>query len=156
MCAVILCSTAARHCIWTVPATVNPWPVPATTLHIRMQDRYRYVLIRQKADELHLSQYREELKNALRKSMTEQECHVAFLEDNSCLLMLLAKEDADCMEQIYKKLMRFTTQLEREIPTGVFGYSMYEEAVPLAEVKRCAERCARAMELGPLLYLMHV
>ena len=127
----------------------------AEALHIKAQEKYRYILIQQKEADVRFAEYREELKNAIRKSFAEQECHMAFLDDNSCLLLLLAKEDADCTaEQMNKALMRFTTQLEMEIPACTFGYSLYEEAVPLLEVKRCLERCRRAMELGPLLYPM--
>lgn len=127
----------------------------AGALNIKVQKKYRYVLIGQKDTAVNFAGYREELRNVLRKSFAEQELHFAFLEDNQCLLLLAAKEEKDgkkALEKICKDLMRCSTQLEMEIPAGVFAYSLYEEAVPLLEVKRCMERCRRAMELGPMLY----
>ncbi|WP_458408418.1 PucR family transcriptional regulator [Anaerotignum sp.] len=127
----------------------------AGALNIKVQKKYYYAMIRQTDPAVNFAGYREELRNTLRKSYAEQEFHFAFLDDNQCLLMLAAKEEKDqknAVAKICKDLMRFSTQLEMEIPTGHFSYSLFEESAPLLEVKRCLERCQRAMELGPMLY----
>ena len=129
----------------------------AAALNIKVQKKYHYALICQRDGSVNFAGYREELRNTLRKTFTEQDYHFAFLDDNNCLLILSLKEERTRekgMARLMKDLLRFTTQLEMEMPAGTFGYSLYEEAVPLLEVKRCLERCQRAMELGPMLYPM--
>ena len=39
-------------------------------------------------------------------------------------------------------------------PRGQILLSFFEEPAQLLDVKRCLERCQRAMELGPMLYPM--
>ena len=86
----------------------------AEALHIRVQDRYRYILIQQQAEGIRFSEYREELKNALRKALAEQEYHIAFLEDNRCLLLLLAKENTDCTaERLYVHINTVRKRIDR-------------------------------------------
>ena len=127
----------------------------AGALNIKVQKKYHYAMIRQNDPAVNFAGCREELRNVIRKSFPERECHFAFLDDNSCLLILSAKEEKDqekAAAKLQKELLRFSTQMEMEVPDGKFGYSMYEEAVQLLDVKRCMERCKRAMELGPMLY----
>lgn len=121
----------------------------AGALNIKVQKKYHYAMISQKASGVNFAGYREELRNVVRKGFTDRDCHFAFLDDNHCLLILSAKEGKRTLQ---KELLRFSTQLELEVPDGAFGYSLYEEDAPLLDVKRCMERCKRAMELGPLLY----
>ncbi|MBQ9092074.1 MAG: PucR family transcriptional regulator [Anaerotignum sp.] len=127
----------------------------ASALNIKVQKKYHYALIYQMDPAVNFAGYREELRNTVRKVFTEQEYHFAFLDDNHCLLILSAKEGHEkekATEEMRRDLLRFSTQLELEVPAGRFGYSMYEESAQLLEVKRCMERCKRAMELGPMLY----
>ena len=127
----------------------------ASALNIKAQKKYQYALIQQSDMAVNFAGYREELKNAVRKVFREREYHIAFLDDNHCLLILFeeAEQNKEKAETKPKKdLLRFSTQLELEIPAGEFGYSLYEEAAQLLDVKRCMERCKRAMELGPMLY----
>lgn len=127
----------------------------AEALNIKVQKKYRYVLIRQTDQIVNFAGYREELKNALRKAFAEKDYHFAFLDDNNCLLLLAAKDENEkAVAQVCKELMRCSTQLEIEIPAGRFCYSFFEEPAQLLDVKRCLERCQRAMELGPMLYPM--
>lgn len=127
----------------------------AGALNIKVQKKYHYVLVKQSDVSVNFAGYREELRNAARKTFADQEYHFAFLDDNRCLLILSAKEGQEqekAAAKLKKDLLRFSTQLELEVPAGDFSYSMYEEAAQLLEVKRCMERCKRAMELGPMLY----
>lgn len=125
----------------------------ANALQIKVQKKYCYALLSQKDTSLHFADYREELKNVFRKTLAEKEYRFAFLDENNCLLLFAAQEeDAPEPEKLQRDLLRCSTYLEMEIPAGRFAYSLYEEATPLLEVKRCLERCKRAMELGPLLY----
>ena len=128
----------------------------AGALNIKVQKPYYYALVKQSKDGVNFASYREELRNAMRKIFSDREHHFAFLEDNCCMLILSAKEEQkkDDVSSLQKDLLRFSTQLEREVPDGNFGYSLFEETAPLLEVKRCMERCQRAMELGHLLYPM--
>lgn len=125
----------------------------ADALHIKIQKKYHYALIRQTNAEVLFSDYREEVKNVFRKSLLEKRYRFAFIDENHCMLFLA--EDAEKplqKDQLQKDLLRCSTNLELEIPAGNFCYSLYDEATPLLEVKRCLERCRRAMELGPMLY----
>ena len=128
----------------------------AGALNIKVQKTYYYAFVNQSESGVNFAGYREELKNAMRKVFSDREHHFAFLNENDCLLILSEKEEAgkDPLAQMQKDLQRFSTQLELEIPAGRFGYSLFEEKTPLLEVKRCLERCQRAMELGPMLYPM--
>ena len=128
----------------------------AGALNIKIQKPYYYALVKQNQNNVNFAGYREELKNAMRKVFSDREHHFAFLEDNCCILVLSGKEEVgkDTVSSLQKDLLRFSTQLEMEVPDGSFGYSLFEEKTPLLEVKRCMERCQRAMELGPMLYPM--
>lgn len=127
----------------------------AGALNIKVHKKYYHILIRQTDPAMNFAGYREELKNVLRKNFRDKEYHFAFLDDNDCLLLLSVGESEErTADQIYSDMLRCSTQLEMEIPSCHFGYSFYEEAVQLLDVKRCLDRCHRAMELGPLLFPM--
>jgi purine catabolism regulator len=129
--------------------------IHANALNIKVQKKYFYAMIRQVDDTVALSDYRDEIKNVLKKSFTNKNWHFAVINENECMLLIEAENEENTKngaEVLYEMLMRFSTKLEIEIPLGEFRYSFYEERTPLLEVKRCYERCERALELGPALF----
>ncbi|MFZ5945983.1 MAG: PucR family transcriptional regulator [Bacillota bacterium] len=127
----------------------------ASDLGLDINRHYHLLLMKQINKEVHLSRYKDALKNAFSNNIRQMKSRMAGIDENNCIFLVevddkLSKEkNLAIIRGVVKKLQK---RLENEILdiSLVFGLSDISDTI--YELKRNYARCERAISIGRLLY----
>lgn len=125
----------------------------ANTLGLSMNTRYACILFRQKNEEFSARMEREHFINAMRKSGMGKESRLAFLDENSGVILIEVEDIVDLnknkMTTIIKEYEKF---LEKECEGMILEFGVSQKSTALSEIRQTIQRCQKVVKIGKFLY----
>ncbi|MBU5438739.1 PucR family transcriptional regulator ligand-binding domain-containing protein [Tissierella sp. MSJ-40] len=116
---------------------------------------YYLLLMKQINDEIHISSYKDELKNAVNSSISQIEGRMAIVDENSCMFLfpiddrISNRKNLELIKEISKDLQK---RLETKIKDIKLVFGISDIADTINEMKKNHSRCEQTIRIGRLLY----
>ncbi len=127
----------------------------ATDLGIDINMNYYLVMMRQEKKEVHLANYKSELRQAINSSISDIDARMAMVDDNSCVFLLPADNrvsDEENLKQIKKSSLIFKKRIQSKIQNSNLILGLSDSEGTIFEIKRNYDRCEQTLRIGRILY----